>query len=110
MGSSRPTIINVSSVAGLTSTGSGAIYGMTKAAVVQLTKTLACEWAHQGARALRLRLRPLRRGLTHPWLDRYPSEQRRAVGDPHAAAGRGTAHQPAVPGQGVCVDAAAEAS
>ena len=52
MRSSRPTIVNVSSVAGLTSTGSGAIYAMTKAAVVQLTKTLACEWAHQGATSL----------------------------------------------------------
>lgn len=48
--SSRPTIVNVSSVAGLTSTGSGAIYAMSKAAVVQLTKTLACEWAGVGIR------------------------------------------------------------
>jgi Tropinone reductase 1 len=48
--SSRPTIVNVSSVAGLTSTGSGAIYAMSKAAVVQLTKALACEWAHAGIR------------------------------------------------------------
>lgn len=31
-------------VAGVTSTGSGAVYAMTKAAMVQLTKTLACEW------------------------------------------------------------------
>ena len=48
--SSRPTIVNVSSVAGLTSTGSGAIYAMSKAAVVQLTKALACEWARAGIR------------------------------------------------------------
>ena len=48
--SSRPTIVNVSSVAGLTSTGSGAIYAMSKAAVVQLTKALACEWAGAGIR------------------------------------------------------------
>ena len=48
--SSRPTIVNVSSVAGLTSTGSGAIYAMSKAAVVQLTKALACEWAAVGIR------------------------------------------------------------
>uniref|UniRef100_A0A7S4FK98 Ketoreductase domain-containing protein n=1 Tax=Eutreptiella gymnastica TaxID=73025 RepID=A0A7S4FK98_9EUGL len=38
------SIINVSSVAGVTSTGSGALYAMSKAAMVQLTKTLACEW------------------------------------------------------------------
>ena len=48
--SARPTIVNVSSVAGLTSTGSGAIYAMSKAAVVQLTRTLACEWAAHGIR------------------------------------------------------------
>lgn len=43
--SSRPTIVNVASAAGVQSTGSGAAYAMSKAAVVQLTKTLACEWA-----------------------------------------------------------------
>lgn len=48
--SSRPCIINVSSVAGISSTGSGAIYGMSKAAVVQLTKILACEWSREGIR------------------------------------------------------------
>eukprot|EP00239_Pterosperma_sp_CCMP1384_P001293 CAMPEP_0197848760 /NCGR_PEP_ID=MMETSP1438-20131217/9933_1 /TAXON_ID=1461541 /ORGANISM="Pterosperma sp., Strain CCMP1384" /LENGTH=232 /DNA_ID=CAMNT_0043461157 /DNA_START=84 /DNA_END=779 /DNA_ORIENTATION=+ len=48
--SSRPTVINVSSVAGVNSTGSGGIYAMSKAAVVQLTKTLACEWAKVGIR------------------------------------------------------------
>eukprot|EP00667_Euglena_gracilis_P017060 EG_transcript_17928 len=37
-------VINVASAAGVTSTGSGAVYAMTKAAMVQLTKTLACEW------------------------------------------------------------------
>jgi len=42
---SKPAcIVNVASVAGLTSTGSGAIYAVSKAAVAQLTKTLACEW------------------------------------------------------------------
>ena len=43
--SSRPTIVNVASAAGLLSTGSGAAYAVSKAGVVQLTKTLACEWA-----------------------------------------------------------------
>jgi Tropinone reductase 1 len=45
-----PTIVNVASAAGITSTGSGAAYAMSKAGVVQLTKTLACEWAHLGIR------------------------------------------------------------
>lgn len=39
------SIVNVGSVAGLTSVGTGTPYGMTKAALVQLTKSLAVEWA-----------------------------------------------------------------
>jgi NAD(P)-dependent dehydrogenase (short-subunit alcohol dehydrogenase family) len=30
--------------------GSGSVYAMSKAAVVQLTKSLACEWAQYGIR------------------------------------------------------------
>eukprot|EP00899_Mesostigma_viride_P015421 jgi/Mesvir1/23880/Mv10672-RA.1 len=48
--SSRPTIVNVASAAGVNSTGSGAIYAMSKAAIVQLTKSQACEWAKAGIR------------------------------------------------------------
>jgi Tropinone reductase 1 len=44
------SIVNVSSVAGLTSLKTGAVYGMTKAAMVQMTKNLACEWAQEGIR------------------------------------------------------------
>lgn len=43
-------IVNVTSVAGLTSLRSGSIYGMTKAALNQLTRNLACEWATDGIR------------------------------------------------------------
>ncbi|MFN8349284.1 MAG: SDR family oxidoreductase [Spirosomataceae bacterium] len=43
-------IVNVTSVAGLTSLRSGSIYGMTKAALNQLTRNLACEWAPAGIR------------------------------------------------------------
>lgn len=43
--SNQANIINVSSVAGLTHVRTGAIYGMTKAALVQLTRNLAVEWA-----------------------------------------------------------------
>ena len=39
------TIVNVSSAAGVQSSGTGAAYGMTKAAVNQFTRILACEWA-----------------------------------------------------------------
>jgi tropinone reductase I len=48
--SGQGNIIHVTSVAGLTHVRTGAIYGMTKAALVQLTKNLAAEWALDGIR------------------------------------------------------------
>lgn len=39
------SVVNVVSVAGLTHLRTGSPYGMTKAALVQLTRNLACEWA-----------------------------------------------------------------
>ena len=39
-------IVMVSSVSGLASTSSGSLYGMTKAAMLQLTRNLAVEWGH----------------------------------------------------------------
>jgi tropinone reductase I len=48
--SEQGNIINISSVAGLTSVRTGAVYGMTKAAVNHLTRYLAAEWAAQGIR------------------------------------------------------------
>jgi Tropinone reductase 1 len=43
-------VINVASVAGLVHVRSGSVYGMTKAAMVQLTRNLAAEWAPEGIR------------------------------------------------------------
>ena len=43
-------IVNVGSVSGLTHVRTGAVYGMTKAALHQLTRNLACEWAADGIR------------------------------------------------------------
>jgi Tropinone reductase 1 len=43
-------IVNLASVSGLTHVRSGSPYGMTKAAIVQLTRNLACEWAEDGIR------------------------------------------------------------
>lgn len=43
-------IVMVSSVSGLASTSSGSLYGMTKAAILQLTRNLAVEWAADGIR------------------------------------------------------------
>jgi len=48
--SEQGNIINVTSVAGMTHVRTGAIYGMTKAALVQLTRNLAAEWAPDGIR------------------------------------------------------------
>lgn len=44
------SIVNVGSVSGLTHVRTGAPYGMSKAALHQLTKNLACEWAEDGIR------------------------------------------------------------
>jgi len=43
-------IVNVGSVSGLTHVRSGVVYGMTKAALQQMTRNLACEWAEDGIR------------------------------------------------------------
>jgi tropinone reductase I len=42
---STAAIVNVSSAAGLQSSGTGVAYGMSKAALNQMTRSLACEWA-----------------------------------------------------------------
>lgn len=44
------SIVNIGSMAGLTHLRTGAPYGMTKAALTQLTRNLACEWAEDGIR------------------------------------------------------------
>ena len=43
-------IVNVGSVSGITAVRSGAPYGMTKAALHQMTRNLAAEWAEDGVR------------------------------------------------------------
>lgn len=48
--SAPAAVVNVASVAGLTHLRTGAPYGMSKAAMIQLTKNLAVEWAEQGIR------------------------------------------------------------
>ncbi|QNF34519.1 SDR family oxidoreductase [Adhaeribacter swui] len=48
--SGQGNIIQISSVSGLNHLRTGAIYGMTKAAMIQLTKNLAVEWAPDNIR------------------------------------------------------------
>ena len=43
-------IVNIGSVSGLTHVRTGTPYGLTKAALHQLTRNLACEWADDGIR------------------------------------------------------------
>lgn len=48
--SENANVVNISSVAGIGHLKTGAIYGMTKAALIQLTKNLAVEWAENHIR------------------------------------------------------------
>ena len=48
--SEAPAVVNISSVAGMTHIRTGSVYGMTKAAMNQLTRNLAGEWAPDGIR------------------------------------------------------------
>ena len=48
--SGRASVINIASVAGLTHLRTGIIYAMTKAAMIQMTRNLACEWASDNIR------------------------------------------------------------
>lgn len=48
--SKQGNVVNISSVAGMVSLKTGSPYAMTKAAMIQLTKNLACDWAKYNIR------------------------------------------------------------
>ncbi|PON75621.1 Short-chain dehydrogenase/reductase [Parasponia andersonii] len=56
------SIVFISSVAGVVSLNTGSIYAATKAAMNQLTKNLACEWAKDHIRS----------NSVVPWVTRTP--------------------------------------
>lgn len=66
--SSKPgaSIVNVASIAGLIHLRSGSPYGMTKAAMIQMTRNLAVEWAPHG-----IRVNAVAPGLTKTPLTEY---------------------------------------
>ena len=60
--SNSASIVNISSVAGSTHVRTGAPYGMTKAALIQMTRNLAAEWAEDSIRV----------NCVAPWYIRTP--------------------------------------
>jgi Tropinone reductase 1 len=61
-GSAPSCVVNNASVAGLTHLRTGAPYGMSKAAMIQMTRNLAVEWAAEGIRV----------NAVAPWYIRTP--------------------------------------
>jgi len=60
--SGNASVVNILSVAGITHLRTGAPYGMTKAALNQMTRNLACEWSHDKIRV----------NAVAPWYTRTP--------------------------------------
>ena len=91
--SGSASIINVASIAGSVDVGSGAPYGMTKSAIIQVTRNLAVEWARHNIRVNSLSPWYIRTPLVDPVLNdpvRLEKILRRTpmhrVGEPHEIA------------------------
>ena len=66
------SVINVASAAGIQSSGTGSAYGISKAAVIHLSKTLACEWATHNIRV----------NAVAPWVTITPMLEEAVKSDP----------------------------
>ncbi|MBK9129656.1 MAG: glucose 1-dehydrogenase [Phycisphaerales bacterium] len=62
LAATRGCVVNVASVAGITSTGTGGVYAMAKAALLHATRYLAVEWGGAGIRV----------NAVAPWYVRTP--------------------------------------
>ncbi|KAK4763801.1 hypothetical protein SAY87_013239 [Trapa incisa] len=109
------SIVYISSVAGVTSLNVGSLYEVTKGAINQLTKSLACEWAKDGIRVNSVAPYFMLTPLTEPYLsnEKYLEEvvlrtPMKRTGDPkEAATVVAFLCMPAasyVTGQTICVD------
>ncbi|KAL1188006.1 putative tropinone reductase [Cardamine amara subsp. amara] len=63
------SIVFISSIGGVVSTECGSIYCLTKGAMNQLAKTLACEWARDGIRANSVAPSYIHTAMAQPYLD-----------------------------------------
>ena len=66
------SVVNVSSLAGVRSSGTGVIYAMTKAAMNHMAEALACEWAPYGIRV----------NAVAPWMAMTPLLQAAVAANP----------------------------
>ncbi|CAA7017551.1 unnamed protein product [Microthlaspi erraticum] len=63
------SIVLMSSVAGIVSFNTGSLYSLTKGALNQLARNLACEWAKDGIRANAVAPNIVKTPLSQPYLD-----------------------------------------
>ena len=68
------SVVNVTSLAGIRSSGTGVVYAMTKAAMTHMSEALACEWAGYGIRV----------NAVAPWMARTPLLEAAVAKDPTA--------------------------
>lgn len=111
----QSSIVNISSVAGLLHVRTGTPYAMSKAAMVQLTRNLAVEWANEGIRVNVICPWYIRTPLAIPLLEKKDYLNRilertplKRVGEPEEVAGLAAflcmPHAAYITGQSIAVD------